>query len=234
MTASCFTTNFTMLRLTNMEEKIKTFISELKENYPTPKIELENWENPFQLMICVVLSAQSTDISVNKVTKQLFKKYKTPKDFSVAKPEEVAKYIKSINYYKTKANRLIEASKYIHNELKDNLPTTINNWIKVPGVGRKSANVMLSGQGLEAEGIVVDTHVTRMANRLGLTSHEKDAKKIEDDLKKIIPQSEWGYVSKSIVLYGRYICKAKKPACDICKLKDICEYYKANQLHEGA
>jgi len=211
----------------NKKKTVDILLKDLKSRYPNPKIELENWENAFQLLMCVILSAQSTDISVNKVTKKLLNKYKTPEDFANADLTELETYVSSINYYKTKAKRLIEASSYIHNELNDKLPQNIKDWVKVPGVGRKTANViMIAGQKIKPEGIVVDTHVTRVANRLKLTEHEKNAVKIESDLKDVIPENEWGYVSKSIVLFGRYVCKAKKPDCENCNLKDICPYYK--------
>jgi len=213
----------------NQQETVQLLIKELKKHFPKPVIELQNWNGPFQLMVCVILSAQATDISVNKVTKNLFKTYKTPKDFSHAKPKNIETYILSINYYKTKAKRLILASQFIDQKLKGQLPENIDNWVKVPGIGRKSANVILiSGQNLPAQGIVVDTHVTRVSRRLNL-SKAKNAIQTEKELKKIIPNDKWAYISLAMVLFGRYICKSKKPQCDKCGLKNICTYYKTTR-----
>ncbi len=203
------------------EKFIKTLLELLHKEYTNPKTELENWNSPEQFMIAVILSAQATDKGVNKVTKALFDKYKTPKDFAQANVEELANYIKSINYYKTKAKRIIDANKYIVENFNGKLPSDIEKLIKIPGIGRKSANVILQETLETTQGIVVDTHVKRVSYRLGLTKNT-DPKKVEADLMKIIPKKEWSFYSSAIVLHGRYVCKAKNPDCANCVLNKIC------------
>ncbi len=194
----------------------------LHQEYENPKTELENWKTPEEFMVAVILSAQATDKGVNKVTKALFEKYKSPKDFANAKPEDVAKLIKSINYYKTKAKRIIDANKFVVENYGGKLPADIDKLVKIPGIGRKSANVILHETLETSQGIVVDTHVKRVSYRLGLTK-ETDSEKVEQDLMKIIPKEEWGFFSTAIVLHGRYVCKAKNPDCENCALKKICK-----------
>jgi len=204
--------------------QITSVLEILHNEYNSPKIELENWTNPIELMIAVILSAQATDIGVNKVTAKLFNKYKNINDFANADLEELQSYISSINYYKTKGERIINACKFVIENYSSKLPPDINELIKIPGIGRKSANVILH-EGLgNSQGIVVDTHITRVSNRLGLTSYnnQKDAEKIESELKKIVPKNDWKFYSSAVVLHGRYVCKAKNPKCKECALNDVC------------
>lgn len=201
---------------------IKTLLTFLHKEYKNPKTELENWENTAQFMACVILSAQATDKSVNKITPALFIKYRDLEDFSKANLEELEKAISSINYYKTKAKRIIEACKYVRENFEGKFPKTIDELIKIPGIGRKSANVILQETMGLSQGIVVDTHVTRLSNRLGLVKNLTNAEKVESALMEKIPKSEWRFFSQTIVLHGRYICKAKKPNCNSCILNKIC------------
>lgn len=193
--------------------------------FPDAKTELENWQNPIQFMVSVILSAQATDKGVNKITPILFERYKTVEDFANENEENIAKLISSINFYNMKAKRIKAACNYIINNYKGELPSNINELVKIPGIGRKSANVIIfEALKCPAQGIVVDTHMTRVSNRLGFTEYndQKDAEKIEQDLLKIIPKNEWETFSKSAVLLGRYICKARKPKCSECLLNKIC------------
>jgi endonuclease III len=192
----------------------------LKKYYPNPKTELE-YKNEMQFFVAVVLSAQTTDKKVNEITSGLFAKYKSWKDFANAGLKELQADIRGVNFHKGKADRLIKASKMIIKDFDGKLPNTLDMLIKLPGVARKSANVLLKELWYKSEGIVVDTHVTRLSNRLGLTAH-KDAVKIERDLMRLIPKNYWLNISGSMVLHGRYVCKARKPNCKECGLNKLC------------
>ncbi len=198
--------------------------SRLHSYYKDPKTELENWETPIQFMVSVILSAQATDKGVNKATIGFFKHYKTAQDFANEDPEILSKYVSTINFYNSKVARLIKACQYLIRHHNGEMPRSMEELVKVPGLGRKSANVILHVIYGITEGIVVDTHVSRVAWRLGLTkySDKKDAEKIEVELMNIIDKDEWIFFSASTVLLGRYICKAKKPDCANCPLNDIC------------
>lgn len=192
--------------------------------YKNPVTELENWTNPVQLMVCVILSAQATDKGVNKITPALFEKYKTVQDFASEKPEVLSKYVSSINFYNSKTERIIKACNFVIENYNGELPKDIDLLVKIPGIGRKSANVILNEAYGISSGIVVDTHMTRVTNRLGLTKYDdqKDAEKIEQDLIKQVDKDEWRFFSSAVVLLGRYICKARKPDCANCPLNSIC------------
>jgi len=205
-------------------KKVNEILMKLEKAYPKPTTELKNWKNPVQFMVSVILSAQATDKGVNKVTSDLFTKYKTANDFAKADIKDIEIAIKSINYYKTKAKRIIDAANYVKLSYEGEIPKTIEKLTKIPGLGRKSANVILQEAFGISEGIVVDTHVTRVSNRLGFTSYkdQKDAEKIELELQKIIPKNKWRMYSSAAVLHGRYICKAKNPNCKECTLNKVC------------
>ena len=192
----------------------------LKKEHPQPKTEL-NHKNETELAVAVMLSAQTTDIKVNEVTEELFKKYKTWDDYTNANVEDLKKIIRQVNFHKGKADRLIKAGKLIIDKFDGVLPKDVKNLIKIPGVARKSANVIQQELWDISEGIVVDTHVTRVSNRLGLTK-EKNAVKIEKDLMKVFPEESWRNISGALVLHGRYACKARNPNCKECILKEIC------------
>ena len=199
---------------------IGIIVERLKRQYSSPKTTLIH-KNQFELLIATVLSAQATDVSVNKVTPKLFCKYKGAKGFAKCSIKDIQKNINSINYYKTKAKRIKEISVLIENKFKSKVPHTMDELISLPGVGRKTANIVLSeGFGI-AEGIAVDTHVKRVSFRFGLTKNT-DPLKIEQELMKLLPNSEWRNISIMLILHGRNICSAKKPKCILCMFADIC------------
>ena len=201
-------------------ERIKEIIDILEKIYPEAKTALK-FENPFQLLIATILSAQTTDERVNKVTSTLFKKFKKPEDFVNANLDEIMEEIKSINFYRNKAKNIKKLSEILVKEFNGKVPDKMEDLVKLPGVARKTANVVLSQAYGKAEGIVVDTHVRRVSNRLGLTKNT-DAEKIEKDLMKIIPEEKWIDFPFRLILFGRNICKAKKPDCKNCPLYKIC------------
>ena len=204
----------------NAQEKTKKIIRKLKREYPEPKTAL-NFKNPFELLVATVLSAQATDIHVNKVTENLFKKYKSIKDYADVPLETLQKDVSSINFYRTKAKNIHESAKMIIQNFNSKVPATMEELITLPGVARKTANIILSSAYGINEGIAVDTHVKRLAKRLGLTKNE-DPVKIEKDLMGLTPKSEWGNLSHLLIFHGRKICRAKKPNHKECVLYDIC------------
>jgi len=202
------------------KERAFNIIKAINKEYSEARSELV-FMDPWQLLTAVRLSAMSTDVSVNKVTPVLFKKYPHPRDMAKAEVDEVEKTIKTVNHYKTKAKNLIAIAQKLVNDFDGQVPKTMEELTSLPGIARKSANVILQqGFGI-TEGIVVDTHVSRVSNRLKLTK-EKDPKKIEKDLMKIIPKRDWGTFGTAVVLHGRYVCQARRPRCDDCVLNTIC------------
>jgi endonuclease-3 len=204
------------------EEKSKLVIEiirRLERVYPN-KLEL-NFNSPFELLIAVILSAQTTDAKVNEITRTLFQKYSSPKDFLRAPLEELERDISSINYYKNKAKFIKGACQMLVEKYSGELPKSIEELTELPGIGRKSANMILYNAFGINEGIAVDTHVARVSKRLGLTEQEKP-EKIEEDLMKITPKEEWGKLSNLFILYGRYVCTAKNPKHKECVLYDLC------------
>lgn len=204
----------------NNHERLTQIISLLKKEYSEPKTVLK-YSNPFELLVATVLSAQTTDVLVNKITDKLFKKYRTIKDYADASLEELQNDINSINFYKTKATNIKQCATIIIEKYKSLVPNTIEELTKLPGVARKTANIILYNAFGINEGIAVDTHVKRLSNRLGLTKNS-DPKKIELDLMAITPKEDWGIISHLLILHGRKVCQAKKPKHDICIIKDIC------------
>jgi len=205
-------------------EKVKKIIEILEKEYPEAKTALK-FNSPFQLLIATILSAQTTDERVNKVTPELFSKFKTPSDFASAPTEEIMEKIKSINFYKNKARNIKKLSEVLVSKYKGKVPDRMEELVKLPGVARKTANVVLSQAFNKAEGIVVDTHVRRVSQRLGFTKNDAP-EKIEQDLMKIIPKDKWISFPFRLILHGRNICKAKNPECEKCSLKTYCEFQK--------
>ena len=203
----------------------KELLNRLKKHFPNPKTELY-FRNPFELLIVVVLSAQTTDVKVNQVSPKLFEKYPDPESLAKAKVEDLYEILKPINYYRKKAERIREISKILVEKYRGKVPDTLEELVKLPGVGRKTASVILVN-GFNKPAIVVDTHVKRVSKRLNLTCHE-NPEKIEEDLAKFFSKENWVYISNALVLFGRYICKAKKPKCKECNLLDICPYDEKN------
>jgi endonuclease-3 len=204
----------------NKKQRAEEVVRLLKEEHPNPQTELDH-KNEVELIVAVMLSAQTTDVKVNEVTKKLFDKYKTWEDYANAKEEDLQDIIRQVNYYKTKAKRLKKAGQFILDEFGGEIPREIKKLTKIPGIARKSANVILQELWDIGQGIVVDTHVTRVSNRLELTNH-KDAVKIEKDLMKLFPKDSWRQMSGALVLHGRYVCKARNPKCEKCILNEIC------------
>ena len=199
------------------KEKANKIVLELKKLFPDVKTPL-NYYNPWELYVAVALSAQQTDVGVNKVTDTLFKKYKELEDYKKVSLEEFEQDIRSINFYKGKAKAIKKAAEIVSNDYGGKLPETMDELLKLPFVGRKTANVILQEVFGKNEGVVVDTHVKRLANLFGLTS-QKDPVKIEKDLMQIIPQKDWREIGLGLIYYGRTYCKASCKHID-CPLKD--------------
>lgn len=201
-------------------KNIKEAIKILKKEYPEAKIALR-FKNTWQLLVATVLSAQCTDVKVNQVTPALFEKYKTIPDFAEADRAEFEKYIYSTGFYKNKTKSIIGAAKKILSEFGGRVPRTMQELTSLPGIGRKTANVILSSGFGIVEGIVVDTHVIRLSLRLGITKNT-DPEKIEKDLVEIVPRADWAVFSHLLILHGRKICVAKKPLCGDCVINKLC------------
>jgi endonuclease III len=195
-------------KLKERKEWIKKLNAALKKLYPNVATEL-NYKTPWQFMVAVQLSAQCTDKRVNIVTKELFKKYKKLDDYVAANPREFEQMIRSVTYFHNKTKNILAAAQYIKEHHKGKLPRTMNELVKVPGVGRKTANVLLSDLHSIGEGVTVDTHVIRFAQRFDLSDY-KDAVRIERDLMAVLPKSEWVKFSHRVVFYGRYLAPARK------------------------
>ena len=193
----------------------------LKSTYPKVNTQL-HYRNPFELLVTTILSAQCTDKQVNSVTKDLFKKLATPYDFAVARNETIEKLIRSTGYYRNKAKNIKNCSALLVEKYKGIVPETLDGLVKLPGVGRKTANVVL-GAGFGIPGIAVDTHVMRISKRLGLTKNN-DPVKIEFDLMKIVPKKEWSDFSLRLIYFGRAVCKARNPICTSCPMYELCLY----------
>ena len=202
------------------EERALEVARILKKEIPNPRTELVH-KNEYELAVSVMLSAQTTDKKVNQVTPALFKKYPSWEDLAVAGLSDVQNLIKQVNFYKGKAERLIKAGQVVVAEFGGKLPKDMESLMKIPGVARKSANVITQEAWGIANGIVVDTHVRRVSNRLGLTK-EQDPKKIEKGLMNLLPRKYWRNISGAMVLHGRYTCIARKPKCGECSLRNIC------------
>jgi endonuclease III len=199
-------------------------LKELKRLYPDVRCFL-HYKTPFQLLCSVILSAQCTDERVNIVAPELFKVFPTPEKLACAKQKDVEKIIHSTGFYKNKAKNLIGCAQALLAHHGGKLPQTMEELILIPGVGRKTANVVLGEIYGISVGITVDTHVTRLSNRLGWTKYQ-DAVKIEQDLVKIVPKEEWLTISHRLIQHGRKVCDARKPLCDICTLAKICPSFK--------
>jgi endonuclease-3 len=195
-------------------------VARLKAEFPDARTELD-WKNPLELLVATMLSAQTTDVQVNKVTQDLFAKYRTAEDYAHADPTELEEDIRPTGFYRNKARSLRNMADVLVDEHGGEVPSTMQQLVALPGVGRKTANVVLGNAFGVDEGIVVDTHVRRVSGRLGLTENE-DPVKIEQDLMKVVPQEDWTVFSHLLILHGRRTCKARKPDCPNCILNDIC------------
>lgn len=201
------------------DPRLLQFTDYLADLFPAPACALI-FETPFQLLVATILSAQCTDKQVNKVTPTLFEKYADAKAMAKADIEDVEKIIHSTGFYKNKAKNIVNAALGLVERFGGVVPSNIDDLTSLAGVGRKTANVVL-GNAFDIPGMVVDTHVKRISNRMGLTKHD-DPEKIEQDLMKIIPENQWTLFSHRLVLFGRSVCDAKKPDCVNCKVEDVC------------
>ncbi|MEE8401997.1 MAG: endonuclease III [Candidatus Hydrothermarchaeaceae archaeon] len=192
----------------------------LGQKYPDAGVALLH-KNPFELLIATILSAQSTDVQINKITKVLFKKYQSPIDFARAPLEEIEIDIKSSGFYKNKAKNIQKTCEILANVYDSKVPRTMAELITLPGVARKTANIVLSGGFGTIDGIPVDTHVKRLSQRLGL-SKNTDPNKIEKDLMKIVPKVDWFNISNLLIFHGRAVCNARRPRHENCILYDLC------------
>ncbi len=199
--------------------RAKKIVAYLKKAYPEPKTEL-HYKTPIQLLIAVMLSAQTTDKQVNKVTESLYKKYKTPKDFAAAQYTTFDKEIGSVSFHRNKAKAIIASAQMIEKDFGGKIPKTVKDLVTLPGVAYKTANVVLGELYDTWEGIPTDTHVRRFALRFDLTD-QTDLTKISKDLEALIPKKDWKYVNNGLVLYGRYVCPARKHDCHIHALTKL-------------
>ena len=205
----------------NKENVGEFLLKELRELIPNPKSELE-FSNTFELLIAVMLSAQCTDKRVNMVTKELFKKYKTPSDFANLEYSQLEEMIKSCNYYKNKAKNIINASRMLVEKYDSIVPSSHTELISLPGVGNKTANVV-EAVGFNLQAFAVDTHILRVSNRLGLAKTD-NPNKCEDKLKEIFKNIDFCEMHHLLLLFGRYYCTARNPKCENCKFRDICKF----------
>ena len=203
-----------------IDKRAVEIIKILNKTYPKSRTSL-HYKTPLQLLIATILAAQCTDKRVNKITSSLFAKYKSSSDFARAQQKVLEEEIRSAGLYKNKAKNIIAASKKMLEEFKGKVPDTMEMLITLPGVARKTANIVLSSIFKKAEGIAVDTHVMRLSVRLGL-SREKNPDKIEQDLMKVVPRKYWLDFNYLLVNHGRKICMARKPACPECAIKLLC------------
>jgi endonuclease-3 len=201
-------------------KRVAAILAKLDEAYPDATCELKH-ANAFQLLISTILSAQCTDVRVNLVTQELYKKYKTPEDFAYASPAELEKEIRPTGFFRNKTKSVMGASKGIIEKFAGQVPRTMEDILTLPGVARKTANVVLGTAYGIASGVVVDTHVIRLSQRLDLTRNE-EPKKIEQDLMAILPQNKWIQFSHQLIWHGRRVCFARKPKCAECNLERLC------------
>ena len=200
--------------------RVRTIIDLLEKQYPNAKTAL-NYSNPLELLVATILSAQCTDKRVNTVTETLFKKYKTAKDYANADLRELEKEIRSTGFFRNKAKNIKKCCQLLVDRFGSQVPKTMEEMLELPGVARKTANIVLSYAYDIVEGIAVDTHVRRVAERLGLTNN-KDANKIEKDLMHIVPKEKWMRITDLLIFLGRQVCVARKPKCKICALNRMC------------
>lgn len=202
------------------KEKALEIYKRLKKAIPNPKVEL-HYTTPFELLAATILSAQATDKLINTVTPALFAKYKTIQDYADASAEDIDKMVTKVNFHFNKAKNIQAAAKMIMDQYDGNVPDTMEKLDALPGVARKTANVILGSVFIKAEGIVIDTHGIRLSNKLGLTT-EKDPVKIERDLMELLPRDTWIDFGHLLTLHGRYTCTARPHTCDACPLGDLC------------
>lgn len=210
--------------------RVLRIIERLKDRYPQVRLPLKH-RDPFQLLVSTILSAQCTDAMVNRVTPVLFERFRSPQDFAAARPREVEQIVRPTGFFRQKTKAIINMSRSLVERFGGRVPVTMDELLTLEGVGRKTANVLLSAKRLEpwggggdpadGLGIVVDTHVRRLSQRLGLATSD-DPVKIEQQLMQIVPRREWDGFSLRLIYFGREVCTAQRPQCPICPLKDVC------------
>lgn len=210
----------TTLLLKDLQERASTVLSRLKRAHPKPSTALYH-STPLELLVATIMSAQCTDERVNIVTKDLFKTYRTAKDYARADQAVFEQSIRSTGFYRAKAKSIINCCKMLLEKYGGNVPDSMEELVKLPGVGRKTANVVLANVFGKPEGIVVDTHVKRLAERLGFTT-QTDPEKIERELMEIVPKKEWILFPHLLIWHGRNICQARKPKCPECVINNFC------------
>ncbi|WP_224248744.1 endonuclease III [Hyalangium gracile] len=199
---------------------VPSLLERLRQAHPDARYEL-NWSTPFELLVATILAAQCTDERVNRVTATLFQKYPGPQAFAEANTPELEEDLKPTGFYKQKAKSVQSMSRELLVKFSGEVPRTIDELVTLPGVARKTANVVLNTAFNLPSGVIVDTHVARVSQRLGLTKKEKP-EEIEKDLMKLVPQDQWTFFGPATVLHGRYTCTARKPKCEECPLNDLC------------
>jgi len=217
-------------------ERIHAIIAGLDEMYPGATCALTH-RSAWELLVATILSAQSTDVRVNMVTPELFQKYPTVRDFAALEPEQLEPEIRSTGFFRNKAKSVVGAARKIVSDFGGEVPHTMSELITIPGVGRKTANVVLGTWFKKNDGVVVDTHVFRISRRLELTKHD-DAEKIEQDLMQIIPQNRWTDFSHEVIWHGRKLCMARGPKCADCKIEKLChaadKTWSTVEIHKSA
>lgn len=197
-------------------------LARLSEQHPTAHCELD-FRSPFELIVAVVLSAQTTDVGVNKATPKLFARFPDARALAAVEPTEVEPFVAALGFFRTKSKAIVGLARALVDRHGGEVPQTMDELVKLPGVGRKTANVVLGVLWNKPEGVVVDTHVIRLSQRLGWTKH-RDADKIEPDLCAILPRSEWDHASHVLIFHGRRCCYARKPDCESCYVNDACPH----------
>lgn len=210
-----------------IKDRYKAFVEYFSSHQPEAETEL-NYANPYQLLVAVILSAQCTDKRINQISPKLFERYPNPESLSESTPEEVFEYIRSVSYPNNKAKHLVGMAKKLVEEFHGLVPSDIEDLQKMPGVGRKTANVIASVI-FSAPAMAVDTHVFRVANRIGLTRNAKTPLAVEKQLVNFLPQDKIHIAHHWLILHGRYVCVARNPKCTICPLTEICKYYQQSQ-----
>lgn len=214
-----------MRNIDELKTKAAKVSSILHSTYPEATCSLD-YTDPLQLLIATMLAAQCTDQRVNIVTKDLFKKYTSVYDYANANPEELEEDIKSTGFYRNKARNIIKCCQKLIKDFEGKVPDTMEKLLTLPGVGRKTANVVL-GNIYNKPGVIVDTHCKRLSNRIGLTNKE-DPEKIEYDLMEILPEKDWTSFSNCLVYHGRAVCDARKPKCSQCNIAVYCDFFNKN------
>jgi len=209
------------------KERYQLFVDYFSKNQPNPVTEL-HYSNPYELLVAVILSAQCTDKRINQVTPPLFERFPTVYDLAVSNPDEIFTYIRSVSYPNNKAKHLAGMAKMLVNDFGGEVPSDLNDLQKLPGVGRKTANVIASVV-FDAPAIAVDTHVFRVSNRIGLTTNARTPLAVEKQLVEFLPKATLGMAHHWLILHGRYICIARRPKCEVCPLTHFCKYYQSGK-----